>query len=73
MSGSINSYEPAIELAKLPTDKVAKATYTQNMFSALNDSMPILIALTPGITGKIKLLSEAAQVYFVRVHAIVRH
>ena len=29
--------------------------------------------LTPRITGKIKLQSEAAQLYFVRVYAIVRH
>ena len=29
------------------------------------------LALTPRITGKIKLHSEAAQLYFVRVYAIV--
>ena len=28
--------------------------------------------LTPRITGKINLQSEAAQLYFVRVHALVR-
>jgi len=28
--------------------------------------------LTPRITGKIKVQSEAAQLYFVRVHAFVR-
>jgi len=28
--------------------------------------------LTPHITGKIKLQIEAAQLYFVRVHVLVR-
>jgi hypothetical protein len=31
------------------------------------------LRITPRITGKIKVHSEAAQLYFVRVYAFVRH